>query len=56
MLHDFLLIVIAVTISFFFTIVCIGALKIEITKYIESIEATLEKTWEMILKVAGKNN
>ena len=56
MMHDFLLIVTAVSISSLVTIVCVGTLKIEMTKYIESVEATLEKTWEMILKVAGKNN
>lgn len=54
MLHDFLLIVIAVTTSFFFTIVCVGTLKIEIKKYIETTDATLRNTWDMILKVAWK--
>lgn len=55
MLHDFLLVLVAVSVSSFFTIVCVGSLKLDLVKYIESIEATLQETWEMILKVARKN-
>ncbi len=53
-MHDFFLIAISVFVSMLVTLVIVGCLKVDLVKYIESVETTFRDTWDMILKVASK--